>query len=714
MINVTISYIPGIRSHFLPAVDNLFIIFSSSLLDRLPVVFIFAKLFGYLMTRLKHIDQEDLNNPFEVYFKCYHDMQLFIEDIKEIGFVSEYTVCNNTTLAISNYVIMFMLCLIPKTTNFIIPRWITENSYLVKKEFLSGFHSSIEEGFFNTLSLKSNIMDLYLSQLQEIYKCFGIESTLEYNVYRNIYFLGINTENIRNIISLGTVYDSNTIANYAKKYVDNVSTSGSMIFVRITSKTLISNMDISDITVESENHSFITTGGILSSNSSMGKQAIGVYTSNYRERFDTIGHVLNYPQKALVQTDMARILNNDVLPCGINAIVAIATYTGFNQEDSIMINKAAIDRGMFVSTSYKTYKEQNNKNHSTGEEEYFCNPIKKEAKNIKPFNYEKLEDNGFVPENTFVKQGDVIIGKCMPNKEGPIIYNKDSSVSLKANEQGYIDKNFVNNNNNLNVNGDGYVFSKVRIRNTRVPCIGDKFSSRHGQKGTVGMIYNEQDMPFMNDGTVPDIIINPHAIPSRMTIAQLMECIMGKACSVMGALGDGSPFTDMAVEDIAKILEKHGLEKHGNELMYNSRTGEQIDTVIFCGPTYYQRLKHMVNDKVHSRSSAGPVVLLTRQPAEGRARDGGLRLGEMEVECNWAHGISGFLKERFMECSDNYRLYICKKCGMPANVNYEKNICVCKACNNKTYFSQIRIPYATKLMLQEVQTMGISTRIICN
>jgi DNA-directed RNA polymerase beta subunit len=678
---------------------------------KVPII---ARLFGYLMTRLKHIDQEDLNTPFEVYFKCSHDMQLFIEDIKEIGFVSDYTVHNNTTLTLSNYVIMFMLCLIPKTSNFIIPKWVTHNSYLVRKEFLSGFHSSIEEGFFNTLTLKSNIMDLYLSQLQEIYKCFGIDSNLEYNVYRDIYFLGINTANILNIISLGTVYDSNTIANYAKKYVDNVSTSGSMIFVRITAKTLIRNMDISDITVESDNHSFITTGGILSSNSSMGKQAIGVYTSNYRERFDTIGHVLNYPQKALVQTDMARILNNDVLPCGINAIVAIATYTGFNQEDSIMINKAAIDRGMFVSTSYKTYKEQNNKNHSTGEEEYFCNPIKKDAKNIKPFNYEKLEDSGFVPENTFVKQGDVIIGKCMPNKEGPIIYNKDSSVSLKANEQGYIDKNFVNNNNNLNVNGDGYVFSKVRIRNTRVPCIGDKFSSRHGQKGTVGMIYNEQDMPFMNDGTVPDIIINPHAIPSRMTIAQLMECIMGKACSVMGALGDGSPFTDMAVEDIAKILEKHGLEKHGNELMYNSRTGEQIDTVIFCGPTYYQRLKHMVNDKVHSRSSAGPVVLLTRQPAEGRARDGGLRLGEMEVECNWAHGISGFLKERFMECSDNYRVYICKKCGMPANVNYEKNICVCKACNNKTYFSQIRIPYATKLMLQEVQTMGISTRIICN
>jgi DNA-directed RNA polymerase II subunit RPB2 len=487
-----------------------------------------------------------------------------------------------------------------------------------------------------------------------------------------------------------------------------------IVFVPIGKKVVNTEIRlISDITVESDNHSFITTHGILSSNSSMGKQAIGVYTSNYRNRYDTIGHVLNYPQRPLVQTRMSKILNNDSLPCGMNCIVAIATYTGFNQEDSIMLNKAAIDRGMFVSTSYKTFKEQNNKNHSTGEEEFFCNPKEINAKNVKPYNYDKIGDCGFVKENTYVSQGDVIIGKCMPNKEESIIYNKDTSLVIKANENGVIDKNFVNTQNNANVNGDGYTFAKVRIRNTRIPCIGDKFSSRHGQKGTVGMIYNHEDMPFMKDGTVPDIIINPHAIPSRMTIAQLMECILGKACCVDGFMGDGSPFNEVSVEDIAQVLENHGIDRTGNEVMYNSRTGEQMNTLIFCGPTYYQRLKHMVNDKIHSRSSAGPVVLLTRQPAEGRARDGGLRLGEMEVECNWAHGISSFLKERFMECSDNYRIFVCKKCGMPATVNKEKNMYSCKPCRNKSHFAQIRIPYATKLMLQEVQTMSIATRYIC-
>ncbi|NBO73010.1 hypothetical protein EBV26_21470, partial [bacterium] len=235
-------------------------------------------------------------------------------------------------------------------------------------------------------------------------------------------------------------------------------------------------------------------------------------------------------------------------------------------------------------------------------------------------------------------------------------------------------------------------------------------SSRHGQKGTVGMMYRQEDMPFTKDGIVPDIIINPHAIPSRMTIAQLMECIMGKACSAIGATGDASPFSGITVENIADALESCGLNRYGNEVMYNSRTGEQMDTSIFIGPTYYQRLKHMVYDKIHSRSNNGPIVGHTRQPAEGRAREGGLRIGEMETECLWAYGSSSFLKERFMECSDNYRVFVCKKCEMIANVNPDIGLYSCKACKNTTHFAQIRIPYACKLLTQEVQTMGIGTR----
>ncbi len=227
------------------------------------------------------------------------------------------------------------------------------------------------------------------------------------------------------------------------------------------------------------------------------------------------------------------------------------------------------------------------------------------------------------------------------------------------------------------------------------------------------MIYNQEDMPFSQDGIVPDIIINPHAIPSRMTIGQIMECILGKACVLNGnTFGDSTPFTNLKVEDIANILNEHNIDKHGNEILYNSRTGEQIHTTIFMGPTYYQRLKHMVQDKTHSRNSNGPIVLLTRQPAEGRAREGGLRLGEMETEVLWSYGAFSFLKERFMECSDNYRVFICKRCMCISNVNPAKNIYSCKVCNNELYFSQLRIPYAAKLLFQEIQAMAINTKFI--
>ena len=444
--------------------------------------------------------------------------------------------------------------------------------------------------------------------------------------------------------------------------------------------------------------------------SAMGKQAIGIYTSNYLKRFDTIGHVLNYPQVPLVQTRTSKIINTDKLPCGVNVIVAIATYTGYNQEDSIIMNKSAIERGLFVSTYYRTYKEQNNKNHSTGEEEYFCKPDPSTTKQIKPHNYSKVCSDGFVPENTMVEAGDVIIGKCMPQKQGHNVTNKDTSVFLKMNEKGFIDKNCYNDKHFTNINGDGYAFAKVRVRADRTPTIGDKFASRSAQKGTMGMMYRQEDMPFTKDGITPDIIINPHCIPSRMTIGQLLECIMGKACVACGMFGDGTPFNDVSVEDIAKVLHENGLERYGNEIMYNPRTGEQMPTAIFIGPTYYQRLKHMTDDKMHVRGHNGPIVLLTHQPSEGRSRDGGLRLGEMEIECNWAHGILHFLKERFMECSDNYRVFVCKKCGMMANVNPSKKIYECKPCNNNTHFAQIRIPYAFKLLTQEVQTMGIGTK----
>lgn len=1094
--------------------------------------------------------------------------------------------------------------------------------------------------------------------------------------------------------------------------------------------------------------------------SAMGKQAISVYTSNFRHRFDTVGHVLNYPQRPLVSTQISTLLHGNDLPSGINAIVAIATFTGFNQEDSVIMNQSAIERGLFVSTVFKTFREQNNKNHSTGEEEFFCRPDENTV-SLKPFNFEKLGPDGFVPEGSFVDSGDVIIGKCMPQKFGSTITNKDTSVVLKSNERGYIDRNCYNDNYFTNVNGDGYTTCKVRLRHERYPTVGDKFScytadhevltdrgwvymgdltlgdkvatlidgsrlmyqkpvtlqkfaysgmlykietndisllvtpnhrmfikpqgsnlgfhcelaenqlhrtvfykknaeevilskmkqpefcyddatgvpaymripplhasdkvdnleldnldhlnqeeedlllsmdtwlklvgpwimdpsifdnynavsdedrqilaflkthhhhpnhlpkwvwgltmeqsailarsmsakgskasnktifmtrstsladdyqrlclhagwacnkiwngitmcwdliplmtreqlepivndldnnlhydslirsenvvehdgfvycctvphgqgiiyvrhhgkpcwsgnSRSGQKGTMGMCYHAQDMPFSASGLIPDIIINPHAIPSRMTIGQLMECILGSACVMHGSFGDATPFRGTTVEDIGDLLQKAGHARMGDHVLYNSRTGEQITTSIFMGPTYYQRLKHMVEDKIHcltashdvltalgwkpisqvttqdeiatlqpggilkyehpqevlfypeyegdlyhvhgccvdlevtsehrmfvsrhsddfkdfnlepvscladtpvwykatchwdakdsipdvlnvygintckqmdamlsllgsyladgylsdigiilylhdddveevvskavnilgyshtftsssrllifdvnavdlwakmlfneeesmtattlaapkhlpqwiwtlsarqasnlltgmfmqrktyytssmgladdvtrlalhagtaaitkkitqgvwrvsllepdvqlsstgmrvtkyrgpvfcltvssevfyvrrngkpcwtgnSRSSNGPVVLLTRQPAEGRAREGGLRLGEMEIECQWSHGMLHFLKERFMECSDNYRVFVCRSCGMMATCNPDRKIYSCSACSNITSFAEIRLPYACKLLFQEIQTMAIATKFL--
>jgi len=447
--------------------------------------------------------------------------------------------------------------------------------------------------------------------------------------------------------------------------------------------------------------------------SSMAKQAIGVYSSNYRYRYDTMGHVLNYGQKPIVKTNPSVIVNNDNLPSGINAIVAIATYTGFNQEDSVILNKSAVDRGLFTSTYYRTYKELNNKNHSNGEEEFFTKPDTTVVRNIKPYNYSKLDGTGFVPENTPVQGGDVIVGKVMPTKVNNIIHYKDNSMALKATDSGVIDRNGANDKYFTNTNGDGYNFAKVRLRSERVPTIGDKISSRHGQKGTCGILYRQEDMPFTADGLVPDIIMNPHAIPSRMTIGQLMECIMGKACAQLGTYGYATPFNGTTVDELSDILENQcGMERHGNQILYNSRTGEQIHTEIFIGPTFYQRLKHMTQDKVHSRGNNGPIVLMTHQPSDGRSRDGGLRLGEMEIECNWAHGIMQFLKERLMECSDNYRVFVCKKCGLMCNVTPEKNIYQCRNCKNITHFSEVRMPYCMKLLTQEVHTMGIGARFM--
>jgi len=439
--------------------------------------------------------------------------------------------------------------------------------------------------------------------------------------------------------------------------------------------------------------------------SAMGKQAIGIHCTNISQRYDTFSHILYYPQRPLVSTKMMKYFNFNSMPNGTNAIVAIATYTGYNQEDSVIINQGAIDRGLFNSTFYRTYKSEEDKNQISGDEDIFCKPDEKKLLFTKYGDYSKLEPNGFVKKDTRVEENDMIIGKVMPIKNNSDYDYRDSSTCIKKNESGYIDGNYIG------INGDGYRFCKVRVRSNRIPEIGDKVSSRHGQKGTVGMTYLPKDMPFTEDGIIPDIIINPHAIPSRMTIAQLLECILGKSCSLLGYGGDGSGFNNTNVQDVISVLESQGFDGTGNETLYNGQTGEQMKTQIFMGPTYYQRLKHMSGDKVHSRAR-GPIVAMTRQPAEGRGSHGGLRFGEMERDCMISHGTSFFLKERMIDVSDKYSMYICNSCNLISAGNIEGNIFECKKCKNYSDFTKVYIPYACKLLIQEMMSMSMGPRLL--
>ena len=445
----------------------------------------------------------------------------------------------------------------------------------------------------------------------------------------------------------------------------------------------------------------------------MGKQAMGIYALNYRERFDAMSHVLCYPQVPFVSPFASKFYGLQSMPSGQNIIVAIATYTGYNQEDSIMINRGSIERGLFRSVFYRTYKDEEKKNQNSGEEERFCKPDPALTKALRHGNYNKIGPDGFVPENTFVNNDDILIGKIVPLRvpTGMVVPAgskrfKDVSRTLRNNETGYVDKILRNRN------GEGYSFVKIRMRIDRVPEIGDKFSSRHGQKGTCGMILDPEDMPQTADGIVPDIIINPHCIPSRMTIAQLLETLLGKAACMLGCLGDGTPFNPVSVEGIASILrDKLGMNPYGNEILYNGYNGRMMETSIFIGPCFYQRLRHCSADKLHSRAS-GPLVMLTRQPAEGRAREGGLRFGEMERDCVAAHGIADFTKERLNECSDAFRCFSCRECGLLAIANPVEGVWLCRGCGNTTNFSAIQIPYASKLLFQELETMSISSRFI--
>jgi DNA-directed RNA polymerase II subunit RPB2 len=596
-----------------------------------------------------------------------------------------------------------------------------------------------------------------------------------------------------------------------------------------------------------------------------GKQAMGIYATNYDKRFDKTAYVLSYPSRPLVDTRIMNWLDLVKIPSGQVIHVAIMSYTGYNQEDSVLINKGSIDRGMFSTTIYHTEKDED-KNITRFVSR--CKPDPTKTKGIKYGNYDKIDSNGFVPKNTKLDDRDIIISKVVHIKENrndptKSIKFEDQSKSVRtAGEEIYVDDNVTCRN------GDGYPCAKVRMRTFRKPCIGDKFcmtddhdvltmnrgwvpiaeivvddlvaqlnrqtsqleyvnpletlvfdhegemyevetqgvsqkvtlnhrmwvqkreeyeliqvnkilgehvllksyndvletttdqkyfmdpsnisknfsgkvyclrvpsevflvrrngkcsftgnSSRHGQKGTVGLIIPECDMPYNKHGLRPDIIINPHAIPSRMTIGQLKETLLGKVLVHLGLFGDGTSFGDLNVKTIAQQLQNLGYESYGNDVLYDGLSGEQLDANIFIGPVFYQRLKHMVNDKQHSRS-IGPMVNLTRQPAEGRSRDGGFRVGEMERDVMLAHGAARFCRERLYDVSDKYSVHVCKKCGLIAQYNdssstsfsrFHFTVHKCSVCDNMTDFAYVEVPYAFKLLAHELQTINCVPRLM--
>ena len=462
------------------------------------------------------------------------------------------------------------------------------------------------------------------------------------------------------------------------------------------------------------------------------KQGISLYHSNYPVRVDQTGIVLNNGQTPLVKSRYLKYINNEEHPCGENTIVAIMSFNGYNVEDSILFNEGSVKRGLFRTTYFSLYenREESERVGNNTVDKVFTNIESRNVVGMKPgCDYSQLDEYGLVKENIQVNDKTVLIGKVMTNPDKPDTFI-DSSSFPKKGQTGYVDKSFMTEGE------EGTRIAKVRVRSERIPSIGDKFCSRCGQKGTVGLVIPEADMPFTANGLKPDIIINPHAIPSRMTIGQLVESLMGKACSMQGAFGDCTAFVNKG--DMPKVfgnlLTENGFHSSGNDILYNGQTGEQIETAIYMGPTYYMRLKHMVKDKINYRAQ-GPRTALTHQPVQGRSNDGGLRIGEMERDGLIAHGISGFLQESMLDRGDDYYMAVCNKTGAVAIYNESKNLFLSPQADGPIQFtgtvgengeelniqtvskygrefSIIRVPYSFKLLMQELLTMNVQLRII--
>ena len=460
------------------------------------------------------------------------------------------------------------------------------------------------------------------------------------------------------------------------------------------------------------------------------RQAVSVYHSNYQMRLDKMGVILNYGQTPLIKSRYLEYINHEEQPYGVNAIVAIMSYTGYNVEDAILINKGSVDRGIFRTIYYTSYeaRETSSKVAGMSVNSSFTNIESKQnvSKLKEDYDYSQLDEHGLVKENTVIDEKVILIGHVTSSPEQKGEYT-DDSVTTKKGQLGYVDKSFISEGE------EGFRIAKIRIREERLPAIGDKMASRCGQKGTLGLVIPEEDMPYCADGTRPDLIINPHALPSRMTIGQLIECLFGKACAIYGAYGDCTAYAQKGsnYKTYGEMLTKMDFHCSGNQILYNGFTGEQIYSEIFIGPTYYMRLKHMVKDKINYRAT-GRRSALTRQTNQGRANDGGLRIGEMERDGIMGHGLSYFLNESYMVRGDQYYMAVCNKTGTIAIYNPDKNLFLSPMSDGPLTFNRspegdpildvfsrfgrsfsvLRVPYALKLLIQELQVMNVQMRII--